>query len=130
MSPSPPPCRLVNLTRGSVVAERVERAEGALQRMRGLLGRAGLADGEALVIAPCTSIHTFFMRFPLDVLFLDRGLAVLRALEAVPPFRATRLHLRAACAVELAAGSLRRSGTRAGDLLRLDDGPPERPSSD
>lgn len=116
--------RLVNVSRGSLVAARVERAERPLQRMRGLLGRSGLAEGEALLLAPCASIHTFFMRFPLDVLFLDRDLHVLRALESLPPWRATRLHLRAACAVELAAGSLRRSQTRQGDRLRLEEGPP------
>src|SRR5207253_2310168 len=79
--------KLVNETRGAVLAERAEVAERAWARIKGLLGREALGAGEALVIRPCTSIHTFFMRFPIDVLFLDAGGSVLRAIGAMRPFR-------------------------------------------
>jgi uncharacterized membrane protein (UPF0127 family) len=111
---------LRNLTRGTVLAARVEEATRPLSRLKGLLGRAQLAEGEALLIAPCTSIHTFFMRFPIDVIFLDGDGRALRALEDLGPWRATRIYPHAACAIELPAGALRRSATCAGDLLRLD----------
>ena len=58
------------------MASRVVRAETAGTRAKGLLGRAGMDPGEALWIVPCSSIHTFFMRFPIDVLFLDEKLTV------------------------------------------------------
>ena len=117
---SPPGARLLNRTRGAVLALRVEHAEGVLERMRGLLGRASLEEGEALSIAPCASIHTFFMRFPIDAVFLDRRGRVVRALSDLRPWRATRFHLRAARAVELPAGTLARTGTREGDLLAFE----------
>jgi uncharacterized membrane protein (UPF0127 family) len=110
---------LRNLTRGTLVAARVEEATRPLSRLKGLLGRVELGEGEALLIAPCTSIHTFFMRFPIDVIFLDGGGRALRAVEELKPWRATRIYPRAACAIELPAGALRRSATCEGDLLRL-----------
>jgi uncharacterized membrane protein (UPF0127 family) len=112
--------RLVNRTRGAVLADRVQRAERVLDRMRGLLGRAGLAEGEALAIAPCGSIHTFFMRFAIDAVFLDGGGRVVHALADLRPWRATRFHPRAEQVVELPAGTLSRTGTREGDELAFE----------
>jgi uncharacterized protein len=102
-----------------VLATRVVEARTPLSRMRGLLGRSGLADGEALLLAPCTSVHTFFMGFPIDVLFLARDGRAVRAVSSLLPWRATRLYPSAACAIELPAGALARSGTREGDTLDL-----------
>ena len=113
--------KLVNRTRGTVVAAQVERAGSMRARMKGLLGRDGLAEGSALVIEPCTSIHTFFMRFTIDVLFLDRRGAALRALGALKPWRATRVYPSAALVVELPEGALARSGTLERDLLAFEE---------
>lgn len=112
-------CRLVNETRGAVLAERAALALTARERMKGLLGRDALPDGDALVIRPCTSIHTFFMRFPIDVLFLDRDGRVLRAIPAMKPWRLTRFYPRAACVAELPASVLQRTGTTEGDVVKL-----------
>jgi len=112
--------RLVNRTRGAILADRVERAERVLDRMRGLLGRTALGDGEALAIAPCGSIHTFFMKFAIDAVFLDRRGRVVRALPGLRPWRATRFHPRAEQVVELPAGTLARTGTREGDELAFE----------
>ena len=109
--------RLVNQGSGAVLAERVERAATVRQRLRGLLGRAGLPQGEALVIEPCTSIHTFFMRFSIDAAFLARDGRVLRAIGSMRPWRATRVYPSAAMVVELPAGTLDRTATREGDVL-------------
>jgi uncharacterized membrane protein (UPF0127 family) len=110
---------LRNRRTGAVVAEQVERAATPLARLRGLLGRRSLPEGQALLIEPCTSIHTFFMRFPIDAAFLTRDLRVLRAIPALKPWRATGFYPRAAIAVELPAGTLVRTGTREGDTLIL-----------
>ncbi|MFL5309077.1 MAG: DUF192 domain-containing protein [Myxococcales bacterium] len=118
--PSEAPLRLVNRTRGAVLAERVESAHRMRDRLRGLLGRAALGRGEALAIRPCASIHTLFMRFDIDAVFLDRRGRVLRALPGLRPWRATRFHLRAEQVVELPAGTLARTGTREGDELAFE----------
>lgn len=109
--------RLVNARNGAVLAERVETAGSLWERLRGLLGRPGLPPGDALRIEPCTSIHTFFMRFPIDAAFLRGDGTVLRAISDLRPFRATRIYPAAAMVVELPAGTLGRTGTVAGDLL-------------
>lgn len=82
-------------------------------RRRGLLGRASIGDDEALVIAPTQGIHTFGMRFAVDVVFVDRAGAVLKVAPAVPPNR-LRLCWRAFAAIELAAGRSAAAGVRPG----------------
>jgi uncharacterized protein len=112
--------RLVNRRNGAVLAERVERATRVWERMRGLLGRRELPGGDALAIEPCTSIHTFFMGFSIDAAFLDRNGKVIRAFSDLRPFRATRIFPSAAQVVELPAGTLARTDTRAGDQVSFE----------
>lgn len=111
--------RLVDLKTGQPLARRVERADTFGARLKGLLGRAGLEAEEGLWIEPCDSVHTFFMRFPIDVAFLDREGVVVAAAERLVPWRATRIHARARSCVELAAGVLGRYGVRPGARLAL-----------
>jgi len=108
-----------NATRGSVLAEHTERTTRAGERLRGLLGRDGLPHGHALLIEPCNSIHTFFMRFPIDVLFLDREGQVVRALPRLRPWRATRVYLAAHSVLELWPGALEERPVAPGDRLRF-----------
>jgi uncharacterized membrane protein (UPF0127 family) len=89
-------------------------------RMVGLLRHASLAPGDGIVLVPCGLVHTCFMRFAIDLLFVDRKGAVLRAVEAVPPFRLVWGGWRARTTVELPAGTLRRAGIGAGDAIRLE----------
>ena len=104
---------------GAVVCERCTLARNPLTRMRGLLGRRGLAQGEGLLLQPAGSIHTFFMRFPIDAVFLDGDRRVLRVASGLPPWRgAGAKHSRAV--LELAAGEAARVGLVAGDVLRLE----------
>jgi uncharacterized protein len=109
--------KVVNRRNGAVLATSVERAISLRARLRGLIGRERLADGEALVIEPCTSIHTFFMRFSIDAAFVARDGRIVRAICALSPWRATRIYPSAALVIELPAGTLSRSGTREGDQL-------------
>jgi uncharacterized membrane protein (UPF0127 family) len=109
--------RIVHRRTGAVLADRVERAVSMRARLRGLLGRASLPEGEALVIEPCASIHTFFMRFPIDAAFLARDGRVVRAISGLRPWRATRIYPSAALVVELPAGALRRAQVAEGDAL-------------
>ncbi len=102
---------------GAVVCERCTVADRALARMRGLLGRSSLEPGEGILIRPAGSIHTFFMRFPIDVVFCDRDLRVLRVAADVAPWK-TRMQRRARVAIELPAGEAARRGVAAGTRLR------------
>jgi uncharacterized membrane protein (UPF0127 family) len=108
---------LENTTAGAVLAGSVEAAVDSTSRRRGLLGRTGLDDA-ALVIAPCNAVHTFFMRFPIDVVFVDRGGRVLRIAASVPAWRMTA-SLRAFATIELAAGTAARTGLVRGHQLTL-----------
>lgn len=111
--------RVVNLSKGTTLAQEVEEARSYWARLVGLLGRRGLAEGHGLLIAPCSSVHTLFMRFAIDVAFLDSDGRVVRAYASVPPFRLLMGGPGARMALELPAGTLERSGTRAGDFLQL-----------
>jgi uncharacterized membrane protein (UPF0127 family) len=112
------PLALVNVRTGLPVATRLIAAFDSASRRQGLIGRSGLLSGDALILAPCASIHTAFMRFPLDVLFLDRAGTVLKAASDVQPWR-VRMAWRAFAVVELTAGVLVVSDTRTGDTVEL-----------
>jgi len=109
----------ITTDRGALLATDARRATSLRDRLRGLLGTAALPHGHGLHIEPCSSIHTFFMAYAIDVLFLDREGRVLRAIEALGPWRATLPVFRARGALELPAGTLRAAGVRAGDRLHF-----------
>jgi uncharacterized protein len=100
-----------------VVCERCLLAETPLARMRGLLGRRGLESGEGLLLRPAPSIHTLFMRFPIDAVFLGREGEVLKVVHGLRPWR-TAAARGARAVLELAAGEADRRGIHAG--IRLD----------
>jgi uncharacterized membrane protein (UPF0127 family) len=87
-------------------------------RFRGLMGKKKLPAGEGILLRPCASVHTMFMRFPVDVVFCDRDLRVLSVAPEVPKWR-MRSQRGAKVAVELAAGEAGRRGVTAGVQLRL-----------
>jgi uncharacterized membrane protein (UPF0127 family) len=101
---------------GTVVCERVALADSPVSRMRGLLGRDGLEQGEGLLLRPASSIHTFFMRFPIDAVFLDRSLVVVGVHDAIEPWR-TAAQRGAKAVLELPAGESSRRGLAVGDQL-------------
>src|SRR3954469_16810492 len=96
---------LRNASSPRVVAGTVELAVTRATRRRGLLGRDGLANGHALLIAPCSSIHTWFMRFPIDVIFVKRNGTVLKTRAAIPAWKMA-FCWGAYAVVELPAGAV------------------------
>ena len=109
----------VDLAEGTTtLATTVEAALDSASRKRGLLGRDALAPGAALVIAPSNGVHTFFMKFAIDVVFVARDGRVVKIARAVNPWRAC-LALRAFAAVELAAGAAETAELRVGDRLSV-----------
>jgi uncharacterized membrane protein (UPF0127 family) len=95
-------------------------AADSTARRRGLLGRGGLDDGTALVLAPCSAIHTWFMRFPIDVVFVTRAGEVVAVRSGVRPWRIA-VSPGAFAAIEVRAGAAARGGIRPGDHLLLED---------
>jgi uncharacterized membrane protein (UPF0127 family) len=95
-------------------------ADGAWSRTRGLLGRRALPRGDGLVIRPCSMIHTLFMRFAIDVLFVDRTGTVVSTVDTLQPFRLAWGGWRAAQAIELPAGALREAGVQPGRRIRIE----------
>jgi uncharacterized protein len=104
---------------GTVACERCAVAETAPTRMRGLLGRTDLEDGEGLLIRPTNSVHMFFMRFAIDVVFLDRELVVRKVVETLRPWRLAGCR-GARAALELPAGTAGRRGITVGEQLTLE----------
>ena len=98
------------------MCERCLLAETPLTRLKGLLGRSGLERGEGLLLRPASSIHTFFMRFPIDAVFLDRDLVVLSVSVHLKPWR-TAGKRGAKAVLELPAGEAERAGIRPGEKL-------------
>jgi uncharacterized membrane protein (UPF0127 family) len=112
--------RVRNLSRDADLADRASIADSFWRRLRGLLGRDGLEPGEGLVIVPCTSVHMLGMRFPLDVLHLDKSGTVLKALPDLKPGRFGPMVWRSHMAVELPAGTIAATGTVPGDRVALE----------
>jgi uncharacterized membrane protein (UPF0127 family) len=110
---------VLNVSRGTRLAEEVEVADTRPSRARGLLGRHALPDGQGLLILPSSSVHTFFMRFPIDILFVDKKGKVLKAARSVHPYRVVTAHWRAYYVLELPSGAIGRTNTSAGDRLKF-----------
>ena len=109
---------LINQRNGAIVAETVMAAFDSASRRRGLLGLDAMPAGQALIIAPSNAIHTWSMRFAIDVAFITRNGRIVKIRSDVPPRRIAG-SLRAYGVIELASGTLRASGTTTGDTLSL-----------
>jgi uncharacterized membrane protein (UPF0127 family) len=107
-----------NETRNTVLAESADVADSGAARRRGLLGRNGLSRGQGLWIVPCEAVHTWGMRFSIDVVYLDRGGKVRKIRTALRPWRLS-MCLSAHSVLELPGGVADESGTRVGDQLRI-----------
>jgi len=101
---------------GSIVCERCVLADTALARMRGLLGRSELPSGQGILLKPASSVHMAFMRFPIDAVFLDRDLRVVKVASDLRPWRAAASR-GAKAVLEIPAGEAQRRGVTAGDRL-------------
>ena len=101
-----------------MLATRLEVADTGPKRNKGLLGRNGLEAGGGLLIVPCESVHTFFMRFPIDLVYLDRKMRVKKVRSNVRPWRLSAC-LSAHSVLELAPGTVVKTGVRAGDVLEF-----------
>jgi uncharacterized protein len=109
-----------NQTRSAVLGQSVDVADTSAKRRAGLLGRKGLGPGEGLWISPCESVHTFFMKFPIDLVYLDKSRRVRKVRHAVPAWRLS-MCLSAHSILEFPAGTAKQTGTVAGDVLVIEE---------
>lgn len=113
--------KAINITSKKELADNLTLARGILKRMKGLLGRVELPAGEALLIKPCNSVHTIGMRFPIDVIFLDKKNMVVAVKKNLLPNRLTRIYFRAASVLELPCGIIDNTLTNIGDEIAFID---------
>lgn len=111
--------RVVNATRGTEIGDHIEVAGTATRRKTGLLGRTGLGLGEGLWIVPCEAVHTFAMKFAIDLIYLDRKHRVVKVRHSVRPGRISGA-LRAHSVIELPVGVVAATRTERGDVLWLE----------
>jgi len=111
--------KIINNSTGVLIGDRIKYAGTFFLRLKGLLGCKSLAPGEGLLLHPCSAVHTFGMKIPLDLLFLDQNFSVLQVVTGLAPgFTARQKGAR--FVLELRAGIVEELGIRVGDSLRLD----------
>jgi len=113
--------KIINKNRNIVLAEDAVIAKTPLTRMVGLLNRRQFEQGQALIIKPCNSIHTFFMHFAIDVIFVDSNNRITKIIRSMRPFRISGIYLNVLFTVELPAGTLEKTSTQTGDYVTLID---------
>lgn len=112
--------QVVNVSKGNVViAQRVAWAGSSAERRRGLLGRSGLSADEGIYLIPCEWLHTFGMRFAIDVAFISASGLILAVYHGLKPNRLSKIVLRAKGALELSEGTLRVTKTEIGDAVEF-----------
>jgi uncharacterized protein len=110
---------VVDETRGTVIGDRVTVADTSMTRLFGLLPKSGLNAGEGLWIRPSSGVHTFFMRFTIDVIGLDKEMRVIKLWSDLSPFRITSVSMKLRSVVELPAGKIRECKVELGDKLSM-----------
>ena len=112
--------RIVVKETGVVVADKAKIAEDYLNRSKGLLGRPGMDQGEGLVIRPCSSIHTFFMQFSIDVLFVDKNDRIIKIKSALKPWRLSGCLFGCRYVIELPEGAIAKSRIVTGNHVKYE----------
>ncbi|MCX7708217.1 MAG: DUF192 domain-containing protein [Clostridia bacterium] len=108
-----------NETRNRCIASKCSLADTFVKRFIGLMGKSELPDNYGLMISPCNSIHMFFMRFPLDIIFIDKENKVVHQVENILPWKVSRIVPQARSAIELPVGTIRITETTLGDQLSI-----------
>lgn len=111
---------IINKTKNVTLAKEAVLANTLFTRLKGLLGRKSLSPDQALILDPCNSIHTFFMRFSIDVLFVNKQNKVVKTILEIKPFRLSSVYFNAHFAIELPSGAIQQTSTQEGDLLSIE----------
>jgi uncharacterized membrane protein (UPF0127 family) len=109
----------INMTRKEQLVVALTVADSFLSSLIGLMGKPSLPEGHGLWIVPCQSVHTLWMRFPIDVVFLDESKRVIHLVERLRPFRISRHVSKARSVIELPVDVIRRTMTQVGDQIEI-----------
>lgn len=113
--------KVVNISKNTILGERIEIADTFVKRFLGLMPRKTLNEGEGLVINPCNSIHMFFMSFPIDVLFIDKNNKIVHIEANFKPWRISKFVKGGKYVIELPVGVVKNTLTEVGDIVSLND---------
>jgi uncharacterized membrane protein (UPF0127 family) len=108
-----------NLTRNRILAEFLAIADTFWSSLLGLMGKPDLPQGSGLLLIPCQSVHTMGMRFPIDVIFMDKRGMIIHLVENMKPWRVSKHFLKSRCVLELSAGTISATGTMLGDIVEI-----------
>ena len=112
--------KAVDVTRGTLIGDRIEVADTSATRGKGLLGRKILEPGAGLWIRPCNGVHMFGMKFPIDVIGLNGKREVIKLWPNLKPWRMSPISFRLRSVIELPAGRIAECGVQLGDVLEFD----------
>ena len=110
---------IFNISKNTTIARRGSVADSFLTRMVGLLNKKSLQPDEALIITQCQSIHMFFMRFPIDVIFVDKQGRVVGLVERIKPFRLSPIFFKSIYAIEVSEGAIVQTKTEIDDKIEI-----------
>jgi len=108
-----------NVTQQRTLASVLMVADSFFRSLRGLIGTASLEEGHGLWIVPCQSVHTFWMRFPIDVVFLDKYYKIIHLVENLKPYRVSKHLSKASSVIELPISTIKETGTQVGDEIQI-----------
>jgi len=111
--------KVINASKDVLLADRAKIADTYLERLTGLLNRKSLDKGEALILLPSNCIHSFFMRFSIDVLFLDKNNKIIAALPSFKPFRLSPVYFSASLVIELPEFTIQSTVSEVGDIIKI-----------
>ena len=111
--------RVINISKNTLLADNAQIANTFLKRFIGLLNRKSLNKGEALILSPSNSIHSLFMRFAIDVIFLDKTGKAIGILPSFKPFRISPIYFNARTVIELSENTLQLTMTQPGDIIKI-----------
>lgn len=111
--------KLINKKNEKILADNIKIANNPFSRMKGLLGKQKLNSGEGLHIMPCNSIHSCFMKFRFDAIFLNKKNEVVAFIENMPAWKFSKIYFSAYSVVELSSGIIKETETNIGDVLEF-----------
>ena len=113
--------KIINISNKKVICQNASLADTPISRIFGLLKHKSLPPDEGLVITRCRSIHMFFMRFAIDVIFIDKNSRIVGLVKSIKPFRMSPYFFKARSAIELAAGTIEKTRTLIGDQILFEE---------
>lgn len=113
--------KVTNSSKSTIIATQANLADTFITRLVGLLNRDHLAPQEGLIITKCNSIHMFFMKFAIDVIFVSKTNQVVGLVENIKPYQLSQVFWKSSFCIELPVGAIKSSKTQVGDIISLQE---------